>query len=157
VSEGLDFADRAGRAVVVTGIPFAMKMDPKVRLKREYLDEQMRQSTTKSKTLSGEEWYVQQASRAVNQAVGRVIRHRHDYGAIILCDERFAQAGPQSQMSLWLRPHIKCYSKFGDSAFTLTRFFRDKVGAAGPVKPLNSIPATSGYSPDPSHNQSQIW
>jgi Rad3-related DNA helicase len=88
VSEGLDFADRAGRAVVVTGIPFAMKMDPKVRLKREYLDEQMRQSTTKSKTLSGEEWYVQQASRAVNQAVGRVIRHRHDYGAIILCDER---------------------------------------------------------------------
>ncbi|KAH8937953.1 hypothetical protein BDL97_16G056800 [Sphagnum fallax] len=146
VSEGLDFADRAGRAVVVTGIPFAMKMDPKVRLKREYLDEQMRQSTTKSKTLSGEEWYVQQASRAVNQAVGRVIRHRHDYGAIILCDERFAQAGPQSQMSLWLRPHIKCYSKFGDSAFTLTRFFRDKVGAAGPVKPLNSLPAISDAS-----------
>jgi hypothetical protein len=39
--------------------------------------------------LKGEEWYVQQASRAVNQAVGRVIRHRNDYGAIILCDERF--------------------------------------------------------------------
>lgn len=39
--------------------------------------------------LTGEEWYVQQASRAVNQAIGRVIRHRHDYGAIILCDERF--------------------------------------------------------------------
>lgn len=32
MSEGLDFADRAGRAVVVTGIPFAMKMDPKVFL-----------------------------------------------------------------------------------------------------------------------------
>lgn len=39
--------------------------------------------------LSGEDWYNQQASRAVNQAVGRVIRHRHDYGAIIFCDERF--------------------------------------------------------------------
>lgn len=38
--------------------------------------------------LGGQEWYKQQASRAVNQAVGRVIRHRHDYGAIILCDER---------------------------------------------------------------------
>lgn len=38
--------------------------------------------------LTGEEWYVQQAARAVNQAVGRVIRHRHDYGAIIYCDER---------------------------------------------------------------------
>lgn len=39
--------------------------------------------------LTGEEWYTQQASRAVNQAVGRVIRHRHDYGAIIFCDERW--------------------------------------------------------------------
>lgn len=39
--------------------------------------------------LTGEEWYNQQASRAVNQAVGRVIRHRHDYGAIIFCDERY--------------------------------------------------------------------
>ena len=34
--------------------------------------------------------YVQTAMRAVNQAVGRVIRHKHDYGAIILADERFA-------------------------------------------------------------------
>ena len=39
--------------------------------------------------LNGQEWYKQQASRAVNQAVGRVIRHKHDYGAIILCDERY--------------------------------------------------------------------
>lgn len=38
--------------------------------------------------LTGDEWYNQQASRAVNQAVGRVIRHRYDYGAIIFCDER---------------------------------------------------------------------
>ncbi len=30
VSEGLDFSDRAGRAVVITGLPFAMVMDPKV-------------------------------------------------------------------------------------------------------------------------------
>ena len=30
VSEGLDFSDRAGRAVIITGIPYAMKTDPKV-------------------------------------------------------------------------------------------------------------------------------
>lgn len=44
--------------------------------------------TLKLKVLTGEDWYNQQALRAVNQAVGRVIRHRHDYGAIIFCDER---------------------------------------------------------------------
>ena len=39
--------------------------------------------------LTGQDWYAQQASRAVNQAMGRVIRHVHDYGAIIFADERF--------------------------------------------------------------------
>ncbi|XAR50624.1 DNA helicase [Bertholletia excelsa] len=151
VSEGLDFADHAGRAVVITGMPFATRTDPKVRLKREFLDQNAGSQKTglklhldwlkndffwetwRENVLTGEEWYSQQASRAVNQAVGRVIRHRHDYGAIIFCDERFAQVGRQAQISLWIQPHIKCYSKFGDVVFTLTRFFRD--GAIhGPTK-----------------------
>ncbi|XP_020105851.1 regulator of telomere elongation helicase 1 isoform X2 [Ananas comosus] len=134
VSEGLDFADQAGRAVLITGMPFSMKTDPKVRLKREYLDQQAQSVKKDSKALTGEEWYVQQATRAVNQAVGRVLRHRHDYGAIIFCDERFAQQNHQSQMSYWLRPHIKCYTKFGDVVFTLTRFFREK-DSFGPLRP----------------------
>ncbi|CAO2190879.1 unnamed protein product [Urochloa humidicola] len=133
VSEGLDFADRAGRAVIVTGMPFATPNDPKVRLKREYLDKQDTQSNGNTKTLTGSEWYMQQAARAVNQAVGRVIRHRHDYGAIIYCDERFAQSNYQSQMSYWLRPYIKCYSKYGEVVQGLTRFFRDRA-TSDPLK-----------------------
>ncbi|XP_074378910.1 regulator of telomere elongation helicase 1 homolog isoform X2 [Apium graveolens] len=127
VSEGLDFADHAGRAVVVLGMPFATLTDPKVRLKREFLDEKALAVPLRTgcKLLTGEEWYNQQASRAINQAVGRVIRHRHDYGAIIFCDERFTHSNRQSQISVWIQPHIKCYSKFGDVVFTLTRFFRD--------------------------------
>lgn len=39
VSEGLDFADMNGRAVVITGLPFPPQMDPKVKLKMQYLDE----------------------------------------------------------------------------------------------------------------------
>lgn len=31
VSEGLDFADINGRAVVITGLPFPPKMDAKVK------------------------------------------------------------------------------------------------------------------------------
>jgi regulator of telomere elongation helicase 1 len=71
-----------------------------VKLQRQVLDENLQAARQKRGRaikgqpevplgLSGEQWYVQQASRAVNQAMGRVIRHRHDYGAIILCDERF--------------------------------------------------------------------
>ena len=62
-----------------------------MKLKRDFLDAARASGKTaasddggfdeKSKpksitTLSGAEWYNQQAHRAVNQAIGRVIRHR---------------------------------------------------------------------------------
>ena len=93
VSEGIDFADKAGRCVVLTGIPYAPKADAKVRIKRSYLDANRNLNNGNGNgngnlNLSGEEWYSQGAMRAVNQALGRVIRHRDDYGAVVLADER---------------------------------------------------------------------
>ena len=41
--------------------------------------------------LRGNDWYEIQAYRALNQALGRCIRHRHDWGALILVDERFGK------------------------------------------------------------------
>lgn len=119
----MDFANDNGRAVVITGIPFPNMADQRVKLKQQYLD---LNSKTKCavKTLTGNEWYKQQASRAVNQAVGRVIRHRNDYGAILLCDERFSYAQNRNQLSSWLRPHTKVYKKFGEVSLGLTRFFK---------------------------------
>lgn len=39
VSEGLDFADMNGRAVLITGLPFPPLKDPRVILKKRYLQE----------------------------------------------------------------------------------------------------------------------
>ena len=38
MSEGIDFADRDARAVVITGIPFPAIKDPKVVLKKKFMD-----------------------------------------------------------------------------------------------------------------------
>lgn len=38
VSEGLDFVDANGRAVMVIGLPYPPFKDPRVELKRKYLD-----------------------------------------------------------------------------------------------------------------------
>lgn len=119
ISEGIDFNDNNGRAVIVTGLPFPLYTDPRVILKRQYLDE--------NKTSSGTLWYNQQTYRAVNQAIGRVIRHKNDYGAILLCDERFSQFSSISQLPGWMRGHIKKMSDYNIALEELGKFFNVAV------------------------------
>uniref|UniRef100_A0A8V5H3E6 Regulator of telomere elongation helicase 1 n=1 Tax=Melopsittacus undulatus TaxID=13146 RepID=A0A8V5H3E6_MELUD len=122
-SEGLDFADRNGRGVIITGLPFPPRMDPRVVLKMQFLDE-MRRCGAGSQYLSGREWYYQQASRAVNQAIGRVIRHRQDYGAIFLCDERFTAGNVRCKLPSWVRPYVNVYDNFGHAVRSVSIFYR---------------------------------
>jgi regulator of telomere elongation helicase 1 len=72
-------------------------------------------------------WYQLEASRAVNQAIGRVIRHKSDFGAILLCDTRFGNSGFKQQLSAWLQPHIQTYSQFGGSYRAVIEFFKKSV------------------------------
>uniref|UniRef100_A0A8C3QTS5 Regulator of telomere elongation helicase 1 n=1 Tax=Cyanoderma ruficeps TaxID=181631 RepID=A0A8C3QTS5_9PASS len=122
-SEGLDFADINGRGVIITGLPFPPRMEPRVILKMQFLDE-MRKSGAGAQYLSGREWYSQQASRAVNQAIGRVIRHRQDYGAIFLCDHRFTTCDVRSKLPSWVRPYVNVYDNFGHAVRSVSLFFR---------------------------------
>ncbi|MBV97698.1 Regulator of telomere elongation helicase 1, partial [Eschrichtius robustus] len=123
-SEGLDFADANGRGVIVTGLPYPPRMDPRVVLKMQFLDEMKGQNGARDQFLSGHDWYRQQASRAVNQAIGRVIRHRRDYGAVFLCDHRFSSADARAQLPSWVRPHVKVYDSFGHVIRDVAQFFR---------------------------------
>ena len=124
VSEGMDFSDNNGRGVVITGLPFPPKNDPRVKLKMEFLDES--QSLKGERFLTGSEWYKQQASRSVNQAIGRVIRHKNDFGAILLCDARFSYSGNISQLPSWIQPSVKVYGKFSEAIVSLKSFFSNK-------------------------------
>jgi len=81
-------------------------------------------SSTNTAGLNGQSWYMQQASRAVNQALGRVIRHKFDYGSIILADERFAYDNQKKSLSKWVRPNIKVYTSFSDATISLRSFYR---------------------------------
>ncbi|KAF3793184.1 Fanconi anemia group J protein-like protein [Nymphaea thermarum] len=117
VSEGIDFSDENARVIV--GIPFPNKNDIKVVMKRRYNDKYR----SSKKLLSGNEWYCQQAFRALNQASGRCIRHRYDYGAIILLDERFRGGNNVANMSKWLRKSIKEYDNFSMAINALEKFY----------------------------------
>nr|VDC66237.1 unnamed protein product [Brassica rapa] len=125
VSEGIDFADDNARAVVSFSkycfltSRFIDRHDLQVGLKKKYND------TYKSSKnlLGGSDWYCQQAYRALNQAAGRCIRHRFDYGAIIFLDERYREQRNRASISKWLRQSIKLYDNFEESMEGLRSFF----------------------------------
>ncbi|CAF1166635.1 unnamed protein product [Adineta ricciae] len=101
LSEGIDFSDKSCRAVIIIGIPFAPHQDRRVVAKRHYLDEINRGNKD---AMPGDMWYSQQAFRAINQCVGRVIRHRRDYGAVLFFDQRFENN--RDKLSKWLCPYV---------------------------------------------------
>ncbi len=94
LSEGQNFPDETGRAVILVGIPYPNVKDPRVKAQREYYD--------KKQKGMGSTWYVDQAFNAVNQSLGRVWRHKSDYAIGILLDNRYTYRTNQSRLASWL-------------------------------------------------------
>lgn len=129
ISEGLDFSDNAARCVCIVGIPYPQSKDPKVILKKEYLDARQREARMRRDQnglvgISGKDWYNIQATRSVNQAIGRVIRHVQDFGSILLIDSRFAWPSNRNAISKWLRDRIKIQRHFGICDLELNDFYK---------------------------------
>ncbi|CAG7734544.1 unnamed protein product [Allacma fusca] len=84
LSEGIEFRDNHARALVTIGIPFAPTEDLCLTAKREYQHEI---AGANENILDGWEWYCSNAFKALNQAIGRSLRHPQDWGLLI--DSRF--------------------------------------------------------------------
>ena len=94
------------RAVFMVGLPFPNARDDRVRLKMQHEDVKSRESNACGGGGGGSAWYKTQAYRAVNQAVGRVIRGRADFGAVFFMDRRFGDPDVVGSLSKWLREQV---------------------------------------------------
>lgn len=65
------------------GIPYSNRSNVDVSMKIAHNDANITKGL-----LSGKEWYTVNAFRALNQGLGRCIRHVKDWGAVLLVDER---------------------------------------------------------------------
>ncbi|MHA1916938.1 MAG: helicase C-terminal domain-containing protein [Candidatus Ranarchaeia archaeon] len=98
LSEGQNFPDEEGRAVLIVGIPYPDFSDPKIQAQMNYYD--------KIKSGYGHMWYMDSALRIVNQALGRVWRHKNDYAISVLIDHRYLQSNIINRISPWIRENI---------------------------------------------------
>nr|XP_033329267.1 Fanconi anemia group J protein-like [Megalopta genalis] len=98
VAEGIDFRDEEARCVITVGIPYAVRKDPVIAMKLKYND-----MNTERGLLKGSDWYSIQAFRALNQALGRCLRHVKDWGAVLLVDERFLMPDSIKNLPKWVK------------------------------------------------------
>ncbi|KAE9553304.1 hypothetical protein FO519_003470 [Halicephalobus sp. NKZ332] len=125
ISEGIDLPDSHCRAVFLCGIPFAPPNDPRVVLKKHFLQLKILKKENAGKVLSPDEWYKLEGLKAVNQAIGRIIRHKDDFGIVVLADLRFA-AVQESHLSAWIRPSMKAYNTPENFFELCERFFSER-------------------------------
>lgn len=133
IAEGIDFSDELARAVLMVGIPFPPLYDRRIELKQRYLDVVGLNRIENKRRLTGKEWYLLQAIRAMNQAIGRVIRHKNDYGCVLFFDVRFNNSEVKKEISGWVRDEIKVFDNFGYGYKEVLEFFKRKK------QPTNSI------------------
>ncbi|KAL2645440.1 hypothetical protein R1flu_013027 [Riccia fluitans] len=130
MSEGINFSDGMGRCVVMVGLPYPSPTDPELVERMKYVD-LLAAADPHGPRAGGRqqsrEYYENLCMKAVNQSIGRAIRHIKDYAAILLVDARYASetSGPSSKLPGWIVQRlVKVTGSFGEAHRHLHQFFR---------------------------------
>ena len=127
ISEGIDFKDDIARIVICIGIPYANFIEDKIKLKMIYLNKLYKENKDKKLNLiSGQKWYKIDAIQSVNQTLGRVLRHKNDFGMMICIDSRFDEDNIKNLFSKWMNDILEIVN-IDDSYFNNIEKFFDKM------------------------------
>ncbi|GAB7322946.1 hypothetical protein MBLNU13_g05482t1 [Cladosporium sp. NU13] len=113
LSEGINFSDDLGRCVMVVGLPFPNLETPEWKAKMQYLDSRAAARGEPSGKASREH-AENVCMRAVNQAIGRAIRHKGDWASILLFDARYAQPRVQTKLPGWIKESLPVRNEAGE-------------------------------------------
>uniref|UniRef100_A0AAX7TS85 Helicase ATP-binding domain-containing protein n=1 Tax=Astatotilapia calliptera TaxID=8154 RepID=A0AAX7TS85_ASTCA len=119
MSEGINFSDDLGRCVVMVGMPYPNIKSPELQEKMSYLDKHLPHSQGRS---PGQALIENICMKAVNQSIGRAIRHRGDYSSVVLCDRRYSRPATLSKLPTWIKDRTTTHTTFGP-AFAHADFF----------------------------------
>jgi len=121
LSEGINFSDRLGRGVVVVGLPFPNPKSPEWKAKLQYVE---KRSQTGERD-AAREFLENACMRAVNQSVGRAIRHRNDYAAIFLLDKRYERDSISGKLPGWIKESVS-RKNYSEGLKAVEQFFEGK-------------------------------
>tara|TARA_R110002003_G_scaffold63_1_gene5782 strand:+ start:5338 stop:6849 length:1512 start_codon:yes stop_codon:yes gene_type:complete len=126
LSEGINFSDALGRGVVVIGLPFPNSHSAEWKAKLEYISAKEMRGGGDGKA-AARDFLENACMRAVNQCIGRAIRHRGDYAAILMLDRRYGTKRIRDKLPGWIRDSLHNGSEVKDIAKAVQEFFSDKA------------------------------
>ncbi|XP_031829021.1 ATP-dependent DNA helicase DDX11 isoform X2 [Nomia melanderi] len=117
LSEGLNFSDDLGRCIIIIGMPYPNVKSLELQEKMKYLNENI-------KSNAGQNFYENACMKAVNQCIGRAIRHINDYSSVVLFDKRYSQK--TKALPHWIQRTVITHNTFGSMIGTIAKFFTRK-------------------------------
>jgi len=124
LSEGLNFADDLARAVVMVGLPYPNTSSQELKERLKYVSNLSKQKGEKED--AGKELYENLCMDAVNQSIGRAIRHQNDWASLVLVDARYSSLRIQRKLPSWILPGMQITSTFGGTMKALGEFYKGK-------------------------------
>ncbi|XP_055452978.1 ATP-dependent DNA helicase DDX11 isoform X3 [Psammomys obesus] len=124
MSEGINFSDDLGRCVVMVGMPYPNIKSPELQEKMAYLDQTL--PRTQGQLPPGKVLVENLCMKAVNQSIGRAIRHQMDFASIVLLDHRYARASVLAKLPAWIRDRVEVKATFGPAFAAMRKFHREK-------------------------------
>uniref|UniRef100_A0A8C6DV27 DEAD/H-box helicase 11 n=1 Tax=Moschus moschiferus TaxID=68415 RepID=A0A8C6DV27_MOSMO len=126
MSEGINFSDDLGRCVVMVGMPYPNITSPELQERMAYLDQTLPRAP--GQACPGKVLVENLCMKAVNQSIGRAIRHQKDFASIVLLDQRYASPAIQAKLPAWIRNRVAVKATFGPAFAALRKFHREKAG-----------------------------
>ncbi|GKB85790.1 ATP-dependent DNA helicase DDX11 [Tanacetum coccineum] len=149
ISEGINFSDGMGRCIVMVGLPYPSPSDIELMERVKHIDglgdvpkntngacfngdAQAGFDILRSCKNRGREYYENLCMKAVNQSIGRAIRHINDYAAILLVDTRYTTdsfkknfSHPTDKLPSWIKDRlVSKTSNYGEVHRLLHQFFK---------------------------------
>lgn len=156
ISEGINLSDGMGRCIVMVGLPYPSTSDIELIERVKFIDGLRNLNSVKPSNLSvsneindgdvkagfdilrrckhrGKQYYENLCMKAVNQSIGRAIRHINDYAAILLVDTRYAYTSdsskrsfshPASKLPEWIKGRLVSTDNYGQLHRMLHQFFK---------------------------------
>ena len=144
MSEGINFSDDLARGVVMVGMPYGNPADPELRERMAYLDRRGAAAVVAAShaggsgsgsgggsgahaaSSPGREYYENLCLRAVNQSIGRSIRHAGDHAVILLLDQRYSAPAVRAKLPGWIGDRVSVQEAWGPVVGGVGNFFRAK-------------------------------